>query len=72
MKSLYLFEAVYLSHDISLEKKGLECGVQICSVNYFQILFRGFFFSVCRASPNDADLLGAPIDNAHYKGGKKM
>jgi hypothetical protein len=26
MYILYLFEAVYLSHDISLEKKGLECG----------------------------------------------
>ncbi len=25
MYILYLFEAVYLSHDISLEKKGLEC-----------------------------------------------
>jgi hypothetical protein len=29
-------------------------GVQICSVYNFQILFRGFFFSVRRAAPNDA------------------
>jgi hypothetical protein len=25
MYILYLFEAVYIAHDISLEKKGLEC-----------------------------------------------
>jgi hypothetical protein len=29
MYIFYLFEAVYISHDISLEKKGLECG-RIC------------------------------------------
>jgi hypothetical protein len=29
MYILYLFEAVYIAHDISLEKKGLEC-TQIC------------------------------------------
>ncbi len=27
MYILYLFEAVYIAHDISLEKKGLECVV---------------------------------------------
>jgi hypothetical protein len=26
MYILYIFEAVYIAHDISLEKKGLECG----------------------------------------------
>jgi hypothetical protein len=27
MYILYLFEAVYIAHDISLKKKGLECGL---------------------------------------------
>jgi hypothetical protein len=27
MYILYLFEAVYISHDLTLEKKGLECSL---------------------------------------------
>ena len=29
MYILYIFEAVYIAHDISLEKKGLECNTSL-------------------------------------------
>ncbi len=45
-------------------------GVQICSVYNIQILFCGFF-SVCRASPNDAGWFGASICSVRYKREKK-
>ncbi len=44
---------------------------QYCSISNFQLVFRGLFFTVCRALPKNADWLIAPIGNAHYKGGKK-
>jgi hypothetical protein len=43
-------------------------GVQICSVYNFQILFRGFLFSVRHASPNDAGLFGASIGKRLFMG----
>jgi hypothetical protein len=32
MYILYLFEAVFIAHDISLEKKGLECAADMLSI----------------------------------------
>ncbi len=29
----YLFEAVYILHDLTLEKKGLECGLKLIRVH---------------------------------------
>jgi hypothetical protein len=46
-------------------------GVQICSVYNFQILFADFF-SVRRASPNDAGWFGASIGKARYKEEKNI
>ncbi len=34
MYILCLFEAVYISHDLSLEKKGLECNVLLWKQMY--------------------------------------
>jgi hypothetical protein len=47
-------------------------GVQICSVYNFQILFRGFFFSGRRASPNDAGSFGASMAVRGTKERKKI
>jgi hypothetical protein len=57
--------------DATMPVASIGNGVQICSVYNFQILFRGFFFSVRRASPNDAGCFGASIGSARYKRERK-
>jgi hypothetical protein len=47
--------------DATMSVAPIGNGVQICSVYNFQILFRGFFSSVCRALPNDAGWFSASI-----------
>ncbi len=56
MYILYLFEAVYISHDLTLEKKGLECMIRFgCdgfdpfpfwSVHYGDEGYRGYSTAV--------------------------
>jgi hypothetical protein len=40
MYILYLFEAVYIAHDISLGKKGLECMLLLKNVNVVLVAHR--------------------------------